>query len=140
MNWFNIAITGAAGFWSVLAQLPMPGGSEFLAVVGALIVIATLVRLYYDIMAGRRKANESDEPKRRLLPDPLGVRHVYDFVNQPQFEKHQADVDRRIEKIYGMIERTSKDTHDRINDVLKEVSALRGSFDTSQRRQHPDDR
>jgi hypothetical protein len=140
MNWSNIAITGAAGFWSVLAQLPTPGGSEFLAVVGALIVIATAVRLYYDIMAGRRKANESDEPKRRLLPDPLNMRAVPDYVTTTDFKSLDKEIEDKFREIFQQISSEGRRIDSRINDVLKEVSELRGAFSQSQRRNHPNDR
>jgi hypothetical protein len=139
MNWFNIAMMGAAGCWSVLAQLPTPGGSEFLAVVGALIVIATLIRLYYDIMAGRKKVNESDEPKRRLLPDPLNMRAVQDYVTTIDFKSLDKEIDEKFAEIFKQISSEGRRIDSRINDVLKEVSELRGAFSQSQRRHHPNE-
>jgi hypothetical protein len=134
MNWSNIAMKGAAGCWLVLAQLPTPGGSEFLAVVGALIVIATAVRLYYDIMAGRRKANESYEPKRTILPSPLQTKSVHDFVTQPEFEKLDEEIDRKFEKIYEHIEKKVQHIETRHNAVLAKLERLIGRYDESRGR------
>lgn len=142
MEYLKVGILWVATAWGMFAQsTPVPPAQEsiWLAAIGTLLVIGTLISTFYTIMANRRRLAESDEPKRRLLPDPIRIASVHDLVTQPQFEKLEQKIDRRFDILEVESAQLAKDTHSRINDVLKELSTLRGAFDQSQRRHHPHD-
>jgi hypothetical protein len=122
-----------------LAQTPMPSGAELTAVLGALLLMGTLISLYYQIMSHRRSFLAPDEQKRRILPDPLRIRHVEEFVTWTAFDKHDQDVDRRIEEVFKTISKEGQRLDSRINDVMAKLEGLRGAFNQSQRRRPNDD-
>jgi uncharacterized FlaG/YvyC family protein len=112
----------------ILAQsFPQPTAGEFWAFLICVIFVAGMVALYFRIKADRKKANESDEPRRTILPSPLSVRTHEDFVTIPAFMEQNK---RRDKELKDMEERLEKriDSHetvvrDRLHKISGEVHA-----------------
>jgi len=119
----------------LLAQL---AGPEMTATLGIIAIIVAIVSGVYQISLNRRHLTEK-EPARRVLPDPLRTASVHDFVTEPQFEKFCDIIDRKFETVHDRISQEGRRIDERVNDVLKEVSNLRGAFNQSQHRHHPND-
>jgi hypothetical protein len=122
-----------------LAQFATPHSAEFFSVLGSLLFIGMIISLYYNIMANRRRVTETLDSKRWISPDPLNIKSVHDLVTQPQFQKLEQEMDRRFDNVDKNTAHLGRDLNSRINDVLKELSVLRGAFDQSQRRLHKND-
>lgn len=137
-------LLSSAALFAQVPTVPTTTGSELLSILGALLLLGTIVSLYYQIMSHRRNLTEH-EPKRRVLPDPMNVKEVKDHVTWEHFdrldrefnERHEKLVekmDRRLDQVFGAITKEAHRVDVRINDVLREVSKLGGAFDESRRK------
>lgn len=89
----------------VLAQSLQPTPAQVWSLVVLVLFVAGGVALYYRIKADRRKANESHEPKRTILPMPLVTKAedppvlMSAFVAQNERrDKELIDMEQRIER------------------------------------------
>jgi chromosome segregation ATPase len=108
----------------LLAQLALPGASaptSWYTIVFAVGCIASLVINVATLFATRR---EVEGLERRLQETRLEL---------SESRREVMEMERRLNMAS---EQRAKDTHDRINEVLREVSALGGRFDQSQHGPH----
>jgi hypothetical protein len=108
-----------------VAQLPTPGGAEFLSTLGIVVFVATLISLYYQILANRRKAIEPHDPHRRILPHPLDVREWTDPVTGGELEalkREWRDDLARIEKESELREARFERQFESLNRSLQSLS------------------
>lgn len=110
-----------------LAQsFPQPTAGELWSFVIVVLFLAGIVALYYRIKADRRKANESDEPRRTILPTPLVTREEDPPVLVSAFVAEQRRRDQELKEMEARIEQKlgkhEKYVHDRFHDVIEEVN------------------
>jgi hypothetical protein len=110
-------------------QLQSPGHSELSVIWGMILFVGTGIALYYQILANRRKAHESHQPERRILPQPLGVRTVHDPASQDDLESLEEDL---VEKMRSLsvhlaekIEDNRQHTTEQIKSLWSEISSVR---------------
>ena len=117
---------------TLVAQSISASGSEIYAVMGALVLILTLVSLGYQILSHRRNLLDT-EPRRRILPDPLRISALQDPIPRSEFERHEEKVSANFKSVFEEIRNEGRRVDSRINDVLEEVSKMRGEFDQCRR-------
>jgi flagellar biosynthesis/type III secretory pathway M-ring protein FliF/YscJ len=117
MIWLRNAALSAVGSAAIAlgqVSLPSPNGAEFLTVLGSLLVIAVIIRTIYGIMADRRKANESDQPKRTVKIED-------DLVRKKEFEKLDTDIKEMFKEHSKQSETRIQKVHERINTIAEEM-------------------
>ncbi len=89
----------------VTAQFPTPSSTEFWSFLICAAFILAGVGVWYGILANRRKANESNEPARRIIPSPLITREEDPFVTRSQFDKHVSTTTRQFSELEERVEK-----------------------------------
>jgi hypothetical protein len=111
-----------------LAQtFPTPTAGEFFTFMGCVALIVGGVATFYKIKADKKRSEESNEPRRTILPSPLLTKPAEEFVSTLAFA---AQIKRRDEELKAMEDRIEKriDAHeeivrDRFHKLSNEVHA-----------------
>jgi len=116
--------------WTLLLSqsYPQPSATEFWVFLSCVLFVGGIIAGYWAYRANRKKAEESDEPKRRILPDPISIQQAKQYVSVGDFkdqclrqEQEMKSMESRIEK---KMEQQDHVLRARIHDLAGEVGAV----------------
>jgi hypothetical protein len=114
---------------ALLAQsFPQPSATEFYVFMGCVMLIVGGIATFYKIRADKKRGDESNEPRRTILPSPLTVKHVEEFVPVGDFTAQVARRDKELREMEERLERRI-DSHellvrDRFHNLSNDVNGV----------------
>ena len=111
------------------SPFPAPNATELWAFIIPAISIGVLIAVYWQYRANRKRAEEGDEPKRRILPEPIVTREDDPFVRRSEFD---AQVQRRSQQVIELekridarMEKHENYVHENFRAVRNELNAIK---------------
>jgi hypothetical protein len=111
----------------LIAQFPTPSGNEFWVFLSCCAVLTGAFYSYWAYRANRRKAEESSDPQRRILPSPLETREEDPPVRRSEFN---AQIARRTEQVIALEKRIDERMEKHERYVHDSFHGIRGELNT----------